>query len=147
MNEDILTMDTESVLSMPIGYNIPSFEGLRKAGYIVDVQHFRKVRRVFMKTNGTIEDVVAIHNTEEINKLKAYDLYKSEVFQVLPNGGFTQMNVKDPSKGDWELVVSADCHPKDQYNRKTGVKLCLERVAINLIRRQQELKEQPLIAI
>ena len=86
-----------------------SVKELRDLGYLVKVFHNRKYMNSFIH-----EDYLDV---------------------VSPHGGDTRVSIIHPDGGD---MVSgfANCNPKDNYNKKVAVKICIGRAIPLLAERQ-----------
>lgn len=91
---------------------------LRQAGNRVYVTHYREY---FELVNG--RPVIVPHATHELAD-------KKDVKYALPKGGMTE--VKVTTRSGKEFVAVADCSVKENYCRKTGVRVALERLLINM---------------
>lgn len=85
---------------------------LRRAGFGVKVRHYRFYDRPVL--GGWQRELLPM----------SYELPSGE--QPCPRGGMTQVALTFPSGKI--VFAQANCSPKDPYNRKHGVKVCLGRL-------------------
>lgn len=94
-------------------------EELRKNGYKVRVGHLRK-----------IADGIVISRNDFQNTVAAdwFSIHWPDV--VLPNGGKTVVEITAPNGKT--VSGQARCHEKDNYNKRAGVRLAIDRAMIEL---------------
>jgi len=85
-------------------------EGLRKAGFTVNVSHFRRVKG----QRGTLATKWSIPDRDKID----------------PKGGATEARVVSPDGREAHATVNV--FHKDTYNRRTGIHYALIRALQNL---------------
>jgi len=86
----------------------------RQAGYKVRVQHVRKITAKPQAFNSTVK---------EIRESAFYFEIKPE---ISAKGGMTIIEVRSPE--GQEIHEIAYCNECDNYNRRTGVTIALERI-------------------
>jgi hypothetical protein len=45
-----------------------------------------------------------------------------------PKGGITSLSIVSPYARDLSINVNATCHPREHYDKKIGVQMCLSRI-------------------
>jgi len=98
--------------------SVPTIKELRQKGFSVDVMHERFVRvkqRAFKGLGIEPQFATAI----------GPKLHKNGVTEVWPRGGRTVVVLLDSN--DNEFVGEATCSPKDNYCKKEGIRVALQR--------------------
>lgn len=102
--------------------NTPTLAQFKAVGYIVEITHNRDFKVVFIDPATT--KIVVNTVTTTFGRLHEEEPTLSE---LLPCGGRTEVSVVCPDTG-LEFTASSKVHPKDNYNKREGVRRCLERI-------------------
>lgn len=97
--------------------NLPSIHDLRKAGHKIRISHYRYI-------------LVPVTSclTRVTKKDKKGGVYPTN--SILAKGGRTEIEFT-PKDGSTTQVVESCCNPKDQFNRRLGIRICLGRLRKN----------------
>ena len=94
---------------------------LRQAGNKTRVSHYRRIQCVERDDSYPIKIGFIFQPMDEVRLLKQQRL-------LCPTGGYTRIEVTSPDQKEYSAV--AFCSHKDAYCKKTGLKLCLERLKL-----------------
>lgn len=96
--------------------NTAAIKNLKSQGFKIDIIHYRR-----KAVNDKKEPLIADKTIRAVKKIFP-DINHNIVSQT---GGATEIRL---SKGEDVIVVRADCYVKDNFNRRIGVKTCLDRL-------------------
>lgn len=108
--------------------NVKTIKEFRKAGYKVHVDHRRLWKIAYIEPRNKSLVVKTVENTQGVMSRGGTPDENGVLYQLLPKGGRTEVTVTDPATG-LDFYAYADCRSDENYNKRTGVEKCLERVA------------------
>ena len=103
--------------------NLPSIHALRKAGFKIKIDHYRRV--LFAG-----EPVVANPNRTDLHAVKVTRMAKKQrqFSYIDPKGGTTRLYIGNADGTQTYGVAVADCNARDRFNRRLGVRICIGRL-------------------
>lgn len=105
--------------------NKPILEALKAEGWEIEINHYRQVFDALTGKVVTVKDSEWRAKKEIVYDflgISGQDVYRYSVPHEF--GGATTMKLK---RGEEEVTVRAECYVKDNFCRRHGVKVCLER--------------------
>lgn len=111
--------------------NTAALNNIKNQGWTINIVHWRLLKKdAYVPHDG--RQGLLIRDRDYRESLKGYESLKSDddycscwTFEVSHFGGATEIILE---RGEEKIVVRADCHVKDRFSRRLGVKTALDKL-------------------